>query len=192
MANWCSNHIEITGLTQTQADIMEDALKENILLETYVPIPEEASHDRLEWAYSHWGTKWIDVIDVKRTDNTISAAFSSAWAPPLEAIATIASKFYPDALFTIDYEEGGMNFMGVVMIKADTFAKAEGPHTRNIFHEFLISEGRTEDAALWEEGDITDELEDEFEENELEMMDAMWNCLEKKCLGQMAAKAVAA
>ena len=77
MANWCSNNIEVTGLTATQADILESAFQDNTLFQTYLPCPE-GTEDKLDWAYENWGTKWMDVIDVKREGNNISAATTTA------------------------------------------------------------------------------------------------------------------
>ena len=183
----------MTGLTATQADILENALENNSLFQTYLPCPEDLEgEEKFNWFYDNWGTKWMDTIDVKREGNNISAATTTAWAPPLAAIANIASKFYPEALFEVAYSEAGMDFMGVAMVKGDTFTKAEGSHARTLFYEFLCDEGRMEEALLWDEGDISDALEDEFYEKEADLMDAKWEECVSKCKAQMAKKAVVA
>ena len=49
-----------------------------------------------------------------------------------------------------------------------------------------------EEALLWDEGDISSELEDEFYEKEADLMDAKWDELARNCKERLAKKAVAA
>lgn len=67
--------------------------------------------DWYEWRIDHWGTKWdVEDKDAKRvSDNTLTACFMSAWAPPVEAYNHLQ-----DMGFTIEatYVEEGACFVG--------------------------------------------------------------------------------
>lgn len=65
------------------------------------------------WRLKHWGTKWNAVdtfISDYRVDNLV-IGFDTAWSPPLPVIQEL-SKQFPEAEFTINFEEPGMGFFG--------------------------------------------------------------------------------
>ena len=127
MPNWCSN-----GITLRHADpAMIDRVikgKEGLLME-FLPTPQElqdavanfevneamvAKHGYsswYDWNIANWGTKWDFALEnVERQDaNTVTAAFDSAWAPPVEAYRQLcALGFEIEAM----YYEPGMGFVG--------------------------------------------------------------------------------
>lgn len=64
-----------------------------------------------DWNVANWGTKWdFSLENVDRVDaNTLTAAFDSAWAPPIDAyIKLCALGFEIEAM----YYEPGMAFVG--------------------------------------------------------------------------------
>ena len=64
-----------------------------------------------DWNIANWGTKWdVSLENVERQDeNTLTASFDSAWAPPIEAYVKLLSLgFEIEAL----YYEPGMCFVG--------------------------------------------------------------------------------
>lgn len=126
MPNWCSNYLVVEGPDSDEfiRKVTEIVEQEKTLLETLVPASpdffEEKVFDNgstvstyaeggLNAVYELWGTKWPD-SEGYLSDRSYS--FQSPWGPPLQGIARI-SKLYPQAIFSIAYEEGGMGFAGV-------------------------------------------------------------------------------
>ena len=113
MPNWCYNYVCVTH--ENPAKIAE--LKQTIVADEpntfahFIPLPDG------KWDYDfcvdNWGTKWeVELQDVTITDDgkTLSAFFSSAWSPPIEAYCTMHKQgFKIHAL----YSEQGMGFCGI-------------------------------------------------------------------------------
>ena len=139
MPNWCDNQITITG-PNSVIDKIEKIVKEednqNGLLNFFHPMPKEldgttspsSSADKpqpmvegfdnwYDWRTDNWCTKWEvnEFYGVDRHDDTISFAFSSAWAPPTGAythfITSMAEKNL-DVSLKAYYYEGGCDFAG--------------------------------------------------------------------------------
>jgi hypothetical protein len=99
-------------LVETMAGSYGDTDKQRKLEE------QEAENIRLfgyknwyDWNIANWGTKWDFSLDnVERQDpNTVTAAFESAWAPPIDAYRKLlALGFEIEAM----YYEPGMCFVG--------------------------------------------------------------------------------
>ena len=71
-----------------------------------------------DWNIANWGTKWdFNLENIDRPDpNTLTAAFDSAWAPPINAyIKLLALGFEIEAM----YYEPGMCFVGKFVGNAD-------------------------------------------------------------------------
>jgi hypothetical protein len=102
--------------------------KDGLLME-FIPCPEElmnavanfttnedmvAKHgfsSWYDWCIAKWGTKWdVTLENVEREDaNTVTAAFDSAWSPPIYAYEKLcALGFEVEAM----YYEPGMQFVG--------------------------------------------------------------------------------
>ena len=139
MPNWCDNQITITG-DKSVIDKIEKIVKEEDksdigLLQFMYPCPEELESttadgsknkalikkyghsDWYSWKTDNWCTKWEvnEFYGVDRHDDTISFAFSSAWAPPTGAythfITSMAEKNL-DVSLKAYYYEGGCDFAG--------------------------------------------------------------------------------
>jgi len=67
-----------------------------------------------DWAVENWSTKWEvnEFYGVDRQGDTISFAFSSAWAPPTGAYEQFLSDNSNCSLKAY-YYEGGCDFMGI-------------------------------------------------------------------------------
>ena len=139
MPNWCDNQITITGsksVIDKIEKIVKDEDEKNGLLDFMYPMPKEldsttadgsddkkmlAKHghsDWYSWRTDNWCTKWDinEFYGVDRKDNTISFAFSSAWAPPTGAyqhFITSMSEKQEDVSLKAYYYEGGCDFAGV-------------------------------------------------------------------------------
>jgi len=135
MPNWCDNNITITG-PNSVIDKIEKITKEednqNGLLNFMFPMPKELSDTTADgskdkammkkygysnwydWAVENWSTKWEvnEFYGVDRQGDTISFAFSSAWAPPTGAYEQFLSDNSNCSLKAY-YYEGGCDFMGI-------------------------------------------------------------------------------
>lgn len=67
--------------------------------------------DWYNWRNQHWGIKWDIEAQLEISDSTLAYTFDSAWAPPIEALDTIAEKF-PKLHFDLRFAEGGCDFAG--------------------------------------------------------------------------------
>ena len=115
---------------------------ENGLLQFFHPMPKElmetekSSDDKkmnrqpfvdgvnnwYDWRVKNWGTKWelcefygVDrqyLTEQNEGESTISFAFSSAWAPPIEAYQNFLEN-NSDCFIRAYYYEGGCDFMGL-------------------------------------------------------------------------------
>jgi len=140
MPNWCDNQITITG-DKSVIDKIEKIVKEEDksdigFLQFLHPMPKQledttspsSSADKpqpmvegfdnwYDWRTDNWCTKWevCEFYGVDRKDDTISFAFSSAWAPPTGAythfITSMAEKNL-DVSLKAYYYEGGCDFAG--------------------------------------------------------------------------------
>ena len=139
MPNWCDNQITITA-DKAVIDKIEQITKEEKddqgLLNFFHPMPKEldgttspsSSADKpqpmvegfdcwYDWRVENWCTKWevSEFYGVDRQGDTISFAFSSAWAPPTGAytrfITSMAEKNL-DVSLKAYYYEGGCDFAG--------------------------------------------------------------------------------
>ena len=135
MPNWADNQITITG-PNSVIDKIEKITKEednqNGLLNFMFPMPKELSDTTADgskdkammkkygysnwydWAVENWSTKWEvnEFYGVDRQGDTISFAFSSAWAPPTGAYEQFLSDNSNCSLKAY-YYEGGCDFMGI-------------------------------------------------------------------------------
>lgn len=136
MPNWCNNGIT---LRHTDPAMIDRAMNSKGLLMEFMPTPQElvdtvagwmgedkqAAHeaqqaaniekygfkDWYDWNVNNWGTKWDFELENKdRVDaNTLTAAFDSAWAPPINAYARLELLGFE---VTAYYYEPGMAFVG--------------------------------------------------------------------------------
>lgn len=145
MPNWCNNTLEIQGskkdreaiksqlnysytwkgktLTQVEDKwelvYKEEEIKDPIFaFNNVLPEPEfEGEEDWYHWRLANWDTKWNpSEVCIGENDNTLVYTFDTAWSPPM-AIYYELSKQYPDVVLIAKYEEPGVDFFGVHIIK---------------------------------------------------------------------------
>lgn len=111
MPNWCSNTIYLTHDDPKMIERASNAKKS--FLQEFIPCPKELLEGEgwYDWRVSNWGTKWdVELEDVHISERTtLSANFSSAWSPPIEAYAKLVEMGFKILAF---YYEGGMCFGG--------------------------------------------------------------------------------
>ena len=137
MPNWCNNGITLRHADPAMIDRVIKG-KEGLLME-FMPTPQEltdtvagfmgedkrAAHeaqqarniekygfkDWYDWNVANWGTKWDFALEnIERQDaNTVTAAFDSAWAPPIGAYEKLMELGFE---VTAYYYEPGMAFVG--------------------------------------------------------------------------------
>lgn len=138
MPNWCNNGITIRHSDPAMIDrvikgkdglLMEFLPTPQALLDTtagsFGDSEKQAALERqqeenlrvygykdwYDWNCNNWGTKWdFNLENIDRPDpNTVTAAFDTAWAPPIEAYVKLcAMGFEIEAM----YYEPGMCFVG--------------------------------------------------------------------------------
>ena len=138
MPNWCNNGITLRHADPAMIDrvikgkeslLMEFMPTPQELLDTTAGSFGDSEKQRLleeqeqanlkkygfknwyDWNIANWGTKWDFSLDnLDRPDpNTVTAAFDSAWAPPIDAyVKLLALGFEIEAM----YYEPGMCFVG--------------------------------------------------------------------------------
>ena len=110
--------------------------------------------DWYDWNINNWGTKWDFALEnIERQDaNTVTAAFDSAWAPPIEAYNKLmALGFDIEAM----YYEPGMAFVGKYDNGYDECIEIGGYTSKNV-REAIGEElddyfGISEEMAQYEE-----------------------------------------
>jgi hypothetical protein len=138
MPNWCNNGVTLRHADPAMIDRVVKG-KEGLLMEflpTPAPLLETmagsfgdnekqrelerqqeanlrefGAKDWYDWNIANWGTKWDFALEnLERVDaNTVTAAFDSAWAPPVDAYVKLcALGFEVEAM----YYEPGMAFVG--------------------------------------------------------------------------------
>jgi len=106
--------------------------EEDGLLNKFYTMPEKLENttadygrsglDWYSWRVQNWGTKWdVNINDngyessLEWDDDFINVSFDSAWSPPTNWLIKV-SKDYPNLHFTLEYEESGCAFKGVMEI----------------------------------------------------------------------------
>lgn len=96
------------------------AVREAENLQTY------GHKDWYSWCCQHWGTKWdvdasaaFEVSPGRKSGHTLAEIrFDTAWAPPTEALKSVASS-HPDVRIKLTYEEPGCGFQGHLVLKGE-------------------------------------------------------------------------
>ena len=179
MPNWCSNGIT---LRHADPAMIDRAQKSDGLLMEFLPTPqdlidtvagfkgedEREAHeaqqraniekygykDWYDWNVANWGTKWDFTLEnVDRPDpNTLTAAFDSAWSPPVEAYRRLEELgFEIEAM----YYEPGMAFCGSYTTEFGEDTYEIGGETADTVRDAIGAElddyfGISESMAEWE------------------------------------------
>lgn len=100
------------ALINTVAGSFGDEEVQKALLEQQARNVAEYGHpDWYSWNIANWGTKWDFALEnVERVNaNTLTAAFDSAWSPPIEAYQKLEELGF---VVEAKYYEPGMMFCG--------------------------------------------------------------------------------
>ena len=157
MPNWNSN---IVTISSTDAELMskiKDAAEKSAESESFfnvlVPRPESESENWYDWNVNNWGTKWDTSVElVEKTENAITIAFDTAWAPPIGFYANLEEMGYEVDAY---YYEPGMCFAGHYNDGTDDYYEYNGMNSSEVAEMlpeeldqmFFISES----IAEWEE-----------------------------------------
>lgn len=138
MPNWCENTVTITHSDPFKIKALEDAMLEGKFLNHVIPVPEDLqitagflgdgdAQKELErktaenvekyghgnwydFCTSRWGTKWdVDCQVTRDSDNTVTATFDSAWAPPVGVYEELVELGFEVRAY---YYEPGMAYVG--------------------------------------------------------------------------------
>lgn len=121
MPNWCWNHLIVTGDKKELQEFVEKST--NAHKETQFSfegtLPRGDRKNWYDWSIGNWGTKW-DACEPHINNNKkyFSVTFESAWSPPIAWLENIVHMF-PKLYFTLEYEEPGMCFAGILKIQHD-------------------------------------------------------------------------
>ena len=84
-----------------------------------IPMPDEKNKDDnwYEWRLANWDTKWDSSETIlNERDNSLIYTFDTAWSPPMNVYVEL-SKQYPGATLMVSYDEPGMSFYGMHIIR---------------------------------------------------------------------------
>ena len=81
-------------------------------------VGETRTQGGYSWEIENWGCKWGAAEPDLGVDEPehLEYSFDTAWAPPLQFLETVSSK-WSNLSFEIDYSEPGMGFAGTAMYK---------------------------------------------------------------------------
>lgn len=193
MPNWCSNGVTVSHPDPFKIKALEDAMKEGKFLNFAIPVPEDLQitagylgdgdkQTELErktaenvekygygnwydFCVARWGTKWEVDCEVDRIDdNTVSASFESAWAPPIGVYEELEDLGFKVTAF---YYEPGMGFVGKWEGGIEEYFEYGG-ETSDTVREVIGEElddyfGISENMAEWEEENKEEEDDEEDE-----------------------------
>ena len=84
-----------------------------------IPMPDEKNKDEdwYQWRLDNWDTKWdSSEAFLNERDNSLIYTFDTAWSPPMNVYFEL-SKQYPQATLMVSYDEPGMSFYGMHIIR---------------------------------------------------------------------------
>lgn len=136
MPNWCTNTLIVIMPDGRRDEIMQGIMQDGkVTFRKVLPEPPDMDltagrgsglggvPDWYEWRMQNWGTKWdahdtmmVDVDSLKGS-SILEVNFNTAWAPPMMWLVA-ASKKYPEAQWTLAYDEPGNDFGGFVTLRA--------------------------------------------------------------------------
>ena len=155
MSNDCYNSLTIENLTYNQKYRIFYLFKQEKFIRSFDKDadPRDASDVHFNCTLSN------------SEDNSFDASFYTAWQPPYVALEE-CSKEFPDAIFTLEYYEPGMDFFGGSVFKGGEF--------------HYIEESISEHRDKWFSKNHPDLDEDSVDEDEDydEVCEELWNDVE--------------
>jgi hypothetical protein len=135
MPNWCNNTLLITAENKKEILLSLKTEFSDFDYNTVVPMPphqpdvdkpnafwaegnqgkeQEDLYGKencwYDWSIKHWGVKW-NCKEAWVDEEAGRIDFSTPWSPPLAVIQALSAKF-PNATFTLGFDEPGMQFAG--------------------------------------------------------------------------------
>ena len=180
MPNWCNNSITIRGDYDTLVQLKPVLEAGEGFLQAIKPMPAEledttkgSNGDDInwyDWRVSNWGTKWdvstegLEFIDHGDGTAEISGWFDTAWAPPIDALHTLAED-WDSCYVELYYQESGMCFVGYWDSEgADEHYEYDGATSdtvRNMIPEHIVDfYALDEQLEEWEEEEMEEDLTD--------------------------------
>ena len=180
MPNWCNNSITIRGDYDTLVQLKPVLEAGEGLLQAIKPMPAEledttkgSNGDDInwyDWRVSNWGTKWdvstegLEFIDHGDGTAEISGWFDTAWAPPIDALHTLAED-WDSCYVELYYQESGMCFVGYWDSEgAEDYYEYDGATSdtvRNMIPEHIVDfYALDEQLEEWEEEEMEEDLTD--------------------------------
>ena len=123
MPNHCDNTLVITGPDvdiRRFIHITKCDDKKPYVISQHMPIPDEFKGDGwYAWCCTNWGTKWGDYDTQLFKDVPDEATFHylTAWGPYSDDFLQKISEPFPTLTFLMQYEERGMEFLGVTVVR---------------------------------------------------------------------------
>jgi len=138
MPNWSINNLQVSG-DKVDIELFKKKAKgedTELSLNSLHPVPAElmgtvspssprkkmligkyGADDWYDWRIRNWGTAWdVQAVMEDEDEKYLQYSFDSAWSPPVEWLEKVA-RDYPQLSFRLEYEEDGMDFMGVATAK---------------------------------------------------------------------------
>ncbi len=129
MPNWCNNSLRVIGGEENINNFINDFKEKDFEAVLLTPKNLKKPSEKIEWRYSHWGTKGVCKDSIATEENTLF--FDTAWSPPSEEYLTKASKKY-GVDFELMYQEDGCGFEGIIQV-------IDGKVVKNVFLDDLAN-----------------------------------------------------
>ena len=129
MANHCWNYVTIQGKTDT-LDLIVSKFEDYDKVDYFVDFGNNVLdiNKTADMGYHVYGTKWWD-FEIEEDDDVIYIMGDSAWSPPIDLIEKICIKYGVTA--TMEYEESGMDFAGIVNMDSNVGIISHEEYTYN-------------------------------------------------------------
>lgn len=133
MPNWCGNTLNVSGAQDEVEKFKEQAWSNqetsegyehtDLSFENFIPYPDGEGW-KYNWCVENWGTKW-DACDVylSESEGELDYTFNTAWSPP-ENVVEKMIELFPHLRFTLEYEEPGEGYQGVLIGSAGIIEEA--------------------------------------------------------------------
>lgn len=138
MPNWCMNSLQISGSVEQIKEINEklEACKGEDFFDIFIKNAKDAGKEEDWYSYNHehYGCKWNCTAaswDVDGDGTTITIAFDSPWAPPMQVFETIQNT--PGLSVCAQYYEPGMGFVGEYNDGSDDYYDYGGCTSEDIY-----------------------------------------------------------
>lgn len=187
MPNYCYNTLSVQGSDENLARFYTENRSSSAELTFAYVLPLSNEND-LDEAIKVWGTKWdvAEFYSLTVEPEELTYSFDTAWAPP-EPWVIAASRAYPRLTFRLEYSETGVDFEGVLFVKAGVvvFEVCHDEVFSNEWQEWQLEEAEDECIELGEHPnahlDACPQCEFEWDTSEL-----MWEVAQREGVSREA------